>query len=59
VGFLTAVVERLLDALEVLAREVVARAVVFALALLGAAARRGLGLLADVDWAVAIWERFS
>jgi hypothetical protein len=59
VGFLTAVVERLLEALEVLARDVVARAVVFALALLGAAARRGLALLADVDWAVAMWERFS
>jgi hypothetical protein len=56
---LTAVVERLLEALEVLARDVLARAAVFALALLGAAARRGLALLAGVDWAIAIWETFS
>jgi hypothetical protein len=60
VGFLTAVVERFVEALELLARDALARAVLFArVAPLAAVERRGLALLAGVDWAVAIGEGFS
>jgi hypothetical protein len=54
------VVERLLEALEVVARGALARTVLFArVALFGVVERRGLALLAGVDLAVAIWEAFS